>query len=66
VTEHGDLDVLLIGRGTEPEKVQEPADEQERDRAAHVNDRGTCAEQTAQRVIPELAERRDKPAWRKG
>jgi len=38
VTEHGDLDVLLIGRRAEPKKVKEPADEQERNRAAHPAD----------------------------
>ena len=34
--EHGDLDVLLVRRRAEPENVQEPADEQEGDRTAHM------------------------------
>ena len=44
VPEHGDLDVLLVGCRAEPEEVQEPANEQERDRASHVDNRGRCAE----------------------
>jgi len=38
VTEHRDLDVLLVRRRTEPEEVKEPADEQEGDRTAHAED----------------------------
>jgi hypothetical protein len=43
MAEHGDLDVLLVGCRAEPEKVEEPANEQERDRAAHVGDIARCA-----------------------
>jgi hypothetical protein len=43
VAEHGDLDVLLVGRRAEPEEVKEPADEQEGDRAAHGDDLGRPA-----------------------
>jgi hypothetical protein len=44
VSEHGELDVLLIGRRAEPQEVKEPADEQERERAAHAGDLGRFAE----------------------
>jgi hypothetical protein len=43
VAEHGDLHVLLVGCRAKPEEVKEPADEQERDGAAHAGDRDTCA-----------------------
>ena len=36
---------LLVWCWAEPEKVKEPANEQERDRATHVYDPDTCAEQ---------------------
>jgi hypothetical protein len=39
--EHGDLDVLLVGRRANPEEVQEPANQQERQGAAHADDRAT-------------------------
>lgn len=41
VTEQGDLDVLLVRRRAEPEKVQELANQHQRDRAAHLADCGT-------------------------
>ena len=44
MSEHGELDVLLIGGRAEPQQVKEPADEQERERAAHADDLGIFAE----------------------
>jgi hypothetical protein len=43
MTEHGDLHILLVGRRSEPEQVEEAADEQEGDWASHVQDRDRCA-----------------------
>jgi hypothetical protein len=44
VAEHGDLDVFLVRRRAKLEEVQEPANKQERDRAAHGDDPCRCAE----------------------
>ena len=38
MAEHSDLDVLVVWRRAEPEKVEEPANQQERDRAAHAGE----------------------------
>ena len=43
MAEHSDLDVLLIGRGPEPEQFEEASDDQEGDLKAHPGDPGTCA-----------------------
>jgi hypothetical protein len=43
VAEHGDLDVLLVGRRPEPEQVEQAADEQEGDLTGHPDDPGRCA-----------------------
>jgi hypothetical protein len=43
VAEHGDLNVLFVGRGPEPEKVEQAADEQEGDLTGHPHDPGRCA-----------------------
>ena len=41
VAEHCDLKVLLVGRGAEPEKVEEAPDDQEGDLTGHPDDPGT-------------------------
>ncbi len=43
MSEHGDLDVFLVGLRAEAQEVKEPADKQEGDRAAHGDDLGRPA-----------------------
>ena len=41
--EHGDLDVLLVGRGAEPDQVEQAADDQEANLTGHPDDIGSYA-----------------------
>jgi hypothetical protein len=52
MTQHRDLDILLIWGRTDANESRQLSNEQERDRTAHTGDRGTS---TASLVIPEGA-----------
>ena len=43
LAEHCDLDVLFVRRRTEPDQVEQAADEQEGDLTSHPDDPGRCA-----------------------
>jgi hypothetical protein len=51
VAEHGDLDILFVGRRPEPEQVEQPTDEQEGDLTGHPDDSGRCAALLLRRQI---------------
>ena len=40
MTEHGDLDVLVVWGRTDSKKLEQPSNEEEGDRIVHVDDRG--------------------------